>query len=345
MLGTILIYISPIILLTVIVAIHEWGHFYFARRFGVAVSVFSIGFGKKLLSYKDRYNTEWCLSILPFGGYIKPIEDAETDDSNAIGSSMNAIATWKKLIIVLGGPFANFVLTFVLLVFIFCFFGKSTITATVDQVQQDSLAQKYGIKSGDTIVRINDSKIVSFFDIGSSLQKYKNEKNILITVKRNNELVKIFMPVIKNTDKKFVIGVMTDNKITFVKIGFFNAINEAISYMINFIGKIIMFLSSPDTSSLGGPVLIFDQSIKAASYGMVNFLFFMAILSLNLGVLNLLPIPALDGGRFWLIMLEYAPFLTKQHINVINDWAVKLSVIFLLIIFVLITFNDLARFV
>ena len=344
---------TALIILSFLIFFHELGHFIAARFFGVQVDVFSIGFGKKLIS-KQIGKTEWTFSMIPLGGYVKMKGQDDTDPSfvSYDDDSYNVKKPWQKIIILLAGPFANFLLAFLLYLSISAI-GVPKLLAVIGDINTTQPAYKAGVQVGDKITQINGDKIVYWEDIGKSIQK--NPSQIQITLLRENNYVDLtVVPELQNVRNKFneiverkIIGIRPDIKATTtVTYG----LNDGLEYaylqtqnasmlIVKGLQKLLSGLVPMD--QLGGVVSIVDVTAKASSVGIISLLFFTALISVNLGVLNLLPIPALDGGH---IMFNLYEMITKRRPNeeimyklTLIGWAILLSMM------VLGLYNDINR--
>lgn len=309
-----------LIVLSLLVFFHELGHFSAARFFGVKVEVFSIGFGKKLYS-RMMGDTEWSYSLIPLGGYVKMKGQDDTDPTKKSfdSDSYNAKHPWQKIIILLAGPFANILLAFLLYITI-AIIGIPKLLPVLGDIKKESPAFVSGLKANDKIVSINGIEIKYWNEIGEIIQSTNGELSLKII--RNNEPKNITLkPNIES--EKDIFGDMQSRKIIGIlpvgtqEIYHPNPI-ETISYaykqtvisstlIVKSIQKLVT--GAVPTENLGGVISIVDITSKASSDGFSTLLFFAALISVNLGVLNLLPIPALDGGH---IMFNLYEMITRK---------------------------------
>ena len=350
-----------LLVLSFLIFFHELGHFLMARFFGVKVDVFSIGFGKRLFTKKFG-DTEWSISTIPLGGYVKMKgqEDSNPLAKNYDSDSYSAKKPWQKILILLAGPFANFFVAFILYftasqmgTYLSPLFNYSHyISPTIGAFSSDSPAKEAGLKEGDKIVKINGIEIKNWDSIGKSIQKYND--SIEFTILRDNrELTFNIKPLIKEQKNKFgetikrkIIGIapkITDNILKFSPIdGIVFAYNETI-YASTMIFKSVekLITGSVPANQLGGVISIVDITSKASQSGLLALIFFTALISVNLGVLNLLPIPALDGGHIMFNLYEIvarkAPSEKIMYRLTIIGWGILLSLMLLGI------YNDLNR--
>jgi regulator of sigma E protease len=336
---------TALLILSFLIFFHELGHFLAARFFGVQVDVFSIGFGKKLLT-KQIGKTQWTLSMIPLGGYVKMKgqDDADPSFVSYDEDSYNIKKPWQRIIILLAGPFANFLLAFLLYLSI-SFIGVPKLLATVGDVNTTQPAYQAGVQVGDRIVQINGDKILYWEDIGESIQK--SSLNLQLTVLRKNEYVDLTItPQLQQVKNRFnetierrIIGIKPDmNSTRTLHYNLEDGLDYAYTQTKNASMIIVKGLQKllsglVPVEQLGGVVSIVDVTAKASSVGITALLFFTALISVNLGVLNLLPIPALDGGH---IVFNLYEMITKRKPNAeimykltLMGWAILLSVMLL----------------
>ena len=309
-----------LIVLSILVFIHELGHFTVARLLGVKVYVFSIGFGKKLIS-KQWKGTEWSFSLIPLGGYVKMKgqEDLNPAMANNDSDSYNVKTPFERILILLAGPFANFLLAFVLYIAI-GLLGNNHLSATIGKVIENSPAQKAGLMVDDEILKINDITITTWDDLSSVIKK--SNASLKFYIKRKG-VIKTFVILPKLSDsqnmfkekiQKRMIGIAPAPKIVTI---FYSPL-ESISFAYNktiesskmiFLGVQKLIQGIIPSSEIGGVISIGTVISDASQSSFVALLTIMALISVNLGVLNLLPIPALDGGH---IMFNLYEMITKR---------------------------------
>ena len=336
---------TALIILSFLIFFHELGHFTAARFFGVQVDVFSIGFGKKLIT-KQIGKTQWTFSMIPLGGYVKMKGQDDTDPSfvSYDEDSYNIKKPWQRVIILLAGPFANFLLAFLLYLSISAI-GVPKLLAVVGDINSTQPAYKAGVQVGDRITQINGKKIIYWEDIGEGIQN--NTSQLQVTLLRKNEYIDLTItPELQKVRNKFnetverkIIGIRPDiNATTTVAYGLSDGLEYAYTQtqhasmlIIKGLQKLLSGLVPME--QLGGVVSIVDVTAKASSVGIISLLFFTALISVNLGVLNLLPIPALDGGH---IMFNLYEMITKRKPNeeimyklTLMGWAILLSMMIL----------------
>ena len=334
---------------------HELGHFLAARFFGVHVEVFSIGFGKRILSKKFGA-TEWSFSVIPLGGYIrmKGQDDADPSKKSYDEDAYNSKTPFQRIVISLAGPLANFLLAFLLYLSV-ATIGLPTPLANIGKLIQDSPAVKAGLQLEDSIVNIDGNPIKYWSEIGKNIQQ--NSQSHQITILRGNEYIDLTITpkiletknVFGESEKRYLLGISpnpnamgnisygANEGITFA----YEQTKQASLYIVTSLKKLLLGLIPME--NLGGVVGIVDSTSKVSQMGLVAVLMFAALISVNLGVVNLLPIPALDGGH---IMFHLYELITKKPANeqimfklTILGWGVLLGLMLLGL------YNDINRLI
>jgi regulator of sigma E protease len=341
-----------LLVLSVLIFFHELGHFTAARFFGVQVDVFSIGFGKRLWTKKIG-KTEWSLSAIPLGGYVKMKGQDDTDPTKVSydDDSYNSKKPWQRIIILLAGPFANFLMAFMLYLAI-SFIGVPKLLAYVGDVSKDTPAMQAGLQKEDKIIQINGTPVLYWENIGKNINKISGDINLVI--ERHETLIDLTLtPKIIEDENIFgepitrrIIGISPMNKQTTVHYGLIDGLNyaweetkKASLLIFQSVQKLITGVVSAD--KVGGIITIVDVTAQASSAGLLSLFFFTALISVNLGVLNLLPIPALDGGH---IVFNLYEMLTRKEPNekvmmilTMIGWGLLLSLMLLGV------YNDITR--
>jgi regulator of sigma E protease len=314
-------YVVSLLVLSGLIFFHELGHYTAARLVGVYVEVFSIGFGKRLFTFK-AFDTEWSISAIPLGGYVKMKGQDDTNPGKKCydEDSYNAKSPLQRIFILLAGPLANFVLAF-FLYFAIAMGNPSVLAPVIGKVMKDSPAFKAGLDVNDTIVAINNIPIKSWKKMGEEIENAKGA--IALKVKRDGKLELItLVPELKNTKNEFgedikrkmigisAAGVFYEQKLSFSqKIAY--AYNQTIyASTLIFTGVKKLLFGEVPASEMGGVISIVKLTSDATAVGWMSVLFFTALISVNLGVLNLFPIPALDGGH---IMFNLYELITQKE--------------------------------
>ena len=303
-----------IIILGTIVLIHELGHFLFAKIFGVYVYEYSIGMGKKIYSKKPKNSeTEYSIRLFPIGGFVRLAGEEGEDGDTEVPEDRKLYKKgfWQRFLIFCMGPGFNMLLAFVTL-FIMCIFFKGSITTLqLADIPKDYPAYQAGLREGDTIIAVENEKVSTWTQARLKISTVKEGKNINFKVKKENgEIKNILVSPKKEKDKQgnitYVYGVTS--KIIH-KSGLIGSIEYAFIETKNIIlsmGTTIKYLFTGNlgVNDLSGPVGIYEVVDSQAKYGISNLLYLMAYLSINVGVINLIPFPAFDGGHILFLIIE-----------------------------------------
>jgi len=336
--------IVALLVLSVLIFFHELGHFTAARFFGVQVDVFSIGFGKKLYS-RMIGKTQWSISVIPLGGYVKMKGQDDVDPTKVSydEDSYNAKKPWQRIIILLAGPFANFLLAFILY-FAIANLGVPKLVANVGTVGKETPAMQAGLLKDDKILQINGRKIDYWENIGEYINAAKADISLLIERKQQIITLQLAPKVIDDKNifgekiTRRIIGITPSGEKTTVYFGFMEGLDyaweetkKASLLIVQSVQKLITGVVGAD--KLGGVITIVDVTAQASSAGLAALFFFTALISVNLGVLNLLPIPALDGGHIMFNLYEMftgktASDKVMMYITMVG-WALLISLMLL----------------
>ncbi len=359
-------YIVPFLfVLTIVVFFHELGHFLVARLCGIKVLMFSIGFGPEIAGFYDRYGTRWKISAVPLGGYVKFLGDENaasvpdhaaaaemTEDEKAVSFIHKPVG--PRAAVVAAGPIANFILAIAIFAAVFAIFGKQTTSARVDTVQAGSAAQAAGFQPGDLVVAIDGEKIDSFADMqrivsisaGEPLNIEVERGGVHVALKATPER-KELKDRFGNIQRLGVLGIsrsMAPGDIKTEKVGPLRALGMGaqetwfvVDRTLSYIGGI--FAGREGADQLGGPIRIAQVSGQVASAGFVALIHLTAVLSVSIGLLNLFPIPLLDGGHllFYAIEAVRGRPLSERAQEV--GFRIGLAIVVMLMIFA--TFNDI----
>jgi regulator of sigma E protease len=352
-------YLVPfLVILSVVVFVHEFGHYLIARRNGVRVDVFSIGFGTELFGWTDRSGTRWKLSVLPLGGYVKMHGDADatssTIDLSALPDpdSFPSKSVWQRMAIVAAGPVANIVFAIVALSLLFATVGRPFTPAEVGEVQADSAAAAAGLQPGDRIVAVDDEPIESFEQL-QVVVRTSPEQPLTFTIERGGGTLDLVVtPERTEIEDRFgqvhrigLIGVSRSG-VQFKRSNPALAVIEGTAETARLIGGTLyalgeMVVGSRTTEELGGPLRIAQMSGEIARDGLVPMIWFTALLSINLGLINLFPIPMLDGGHLAMYTIEALRGrpLTERT----QEVAFRFGLALVLTLMVFATWNDLVQ--
>lgn len=352
------------ITISVLVFVHELGHYLVARRCGVGVEVFSIGFGKELFGWNDKHGTRWCFSAIPLGGYVKMFGDADATsvlpDQERLAAmsptdrqkSLFSKTVGQRIAVSLAGPLANYLFAIVLLTGLFATVGQPYTPPLVHSVVKDSAAEKAGFKPNDLIVSIDGHAIAKFDDVLFEVRENLG-KELQIDVKRDGQIVPVkITPDIKEmtdrlgkTHKVGMLGIQVTAK-GFTKRSLGSAAYYAVldTYGVTVkslrsIGEMIMGSRSSD--GLSGVIGIAQVTGQAAQMGFAELLWLMAFISISLGLINLFPIPMLDGGHVLFYTIE--GIRGKPLSEKAQEIGFRIGLTFVICLMLFATWNDIVR--
>ncbi|MCL2760666.1 MAG: RIP metalloprotease RseP [Desulfuromonadales bacterium] len=347
--------IIAVVVLGPLIFVHELGHFIFAKLFGVKVETFSLGFGRKLIGKKIG-ETEYILSLLPLGGYVKMLGDSPDVElaEEEIPRSFLGKAPIKRIVIVAAGPIFNIIFAYLIFVVSFMI-GVPVPTAHIGDVMKGSPAEIAGLKTNDLILSVNNKAMDSWVDFTESIAE-ANGRPLAIKAKRGDQILSFnITPAVGTTDDIFgekvsrpMIGVSMSNIKKTVSYSLQDSIvnggKEALgasTLIVKSIQKLIE--GKVPLSSIGSPILIAKVAGDRAKEGLVSFLWIVGFVSINLGLLNFLPIPILDGGH---IVFYGWEMIFRKPMNIrVREIGQQLGLIFLISLMVLAIYNDLIRFI
>ena len=350
--------VSFIVCLGILIFVHELGHFLFAKLFKVRVLKFSLGFGPKIFS-KIVGETEYQLSALPLGGYVKMFGENPDEHEGAASDKEASFAhkkVWQRFMIVFAGPAFNLMFSLVLFFFVFFFMGlpDSRDTTKIGEVTVDSPAATAGILAGDTILTINGHATEEWMDVLNLVKDSKGETLTFLMARDNEEVALKITPAIhpvknifgEEVSERYMIGIIKAEELFFTPTGIIGAFQAACSQTwmyitLTILGFVKLIQQVVPVSELGGPILIAQIAGKQMEAGWINFVFFTGLLSVNLGILNLLPIPVLDGGH--LMFLSFEAIRRKPMSEKMQIFAQQIGIAFLGVAMIFVFYNDLAR--
>jgi len=346
--------VAFVIVLGILVFFHELGHFLVARFFGVGVETFSLGFGPKIYQRRVGF-TQYCISLIPLGGYVKMVgEDPEASlAEKEIPLSFNHKKLYQKILIVAAGPLFNFLLAFLIFYTIFQFSGLYFVKPVVGQVERSSPAEIGGMVTGDVVVAINKKPVSSWDDMVTLIGDSTGEV-LAIQVERDGRghLLQILPKprmsknIFGENIKRFMIGVAASGAVTHISLNPFQALWHGglrtwqIS-KLTVMSVVKIFQGTVAADSLGGPIMIAQMAGKEAKAGAASFFFFIAMLSVNLGIINLFPVPVLDGGH--ISFFCYEAVTGKPAGEKFREQANRVGMGLLLALMVFVFYNDIIR--
>lgn len=346
--------ISFAIVLGVLIFVHEFGHFLLAKLMGVGVKKFSLGFGPKIVGKKIGM-TEYLISAIPLGGYVKMVgESPEKElDESLLPLSFSHKSLFKRSLIVLAGPAFNLLLSVVIFFVFFQVSGLPIMKPEVGEVQEGMPAHEAGIRTGDRVLSIDGKPVARWEDL-ADLIKQSSGGPLRIEILRDNStlLVKMVPKLVSSKNlfgepvEKYVIGITASGAVTIERLNPFQSAAQGVlqtwqigKLTVLAIGKIIAGTISAKT--LGGPIMIAQLAGQQAEAGIINLIFFIALLSVNLGIINLLPIPVLDGGHLLFFLIEA---VSRRPINLkMREVAQQVGIFILVLLMIFVFYNDIVR--
>jgi len=355
-LETMMTIIYAIIVLGVLIFVHELGHFLVARWCGVHVERFSIGFGPPIFEW-TRGETEYCIAAIPFGGYVKMLGEESLDEVNPSDyhRSFQYQSSGRRALIVAAGPLCNFFLALVLFFVVFVFSGIPTLLPEVGSVEPGSPAELAGFKSGDLIIQINERKIAQWDNLSQAIKQWRpGDPPLKIVVDRAGELIVLTVaPEIREVKNIFgevvkrpIIGITASGRVELRKVSLLDAFVQSFVQMVYitklfFLTLVKLIQRIVPFKTVGGPILIAQMAKQQAQAGFFPFIHFIALISLNLGILNLLPFPALDGG--YLVVFTLEAITRRRFHQKAVEWVQKIGFALLIALMVAVFYNDLVR--
>lgn len=325
--------ILAIIMFVILIFPHELGHFIAAKAVGVRVNEFAFGMGP-IIFKKQGEETLYSIRAIPVGGFCAMEgEDEESESGRALGNKK----TWEKILILVSGVLMNLLIAIVIMIGISAYMGVTT--NVIEQVAEGSPAMEYGIKSGDKIKSINGNYTSSWSDILENIKEGENQ----IEVERNGERKFLFVPTVKGVDGRDVIGIRpTRNH------NFFLAIKEGTNMVITMTGQMYkglyqLFTGQVSANDVSGPVGIISAVNATAKQGWFAYAILLALMSMNLAIFNLLPIPGLDGGRMVIVIVK--KIVGDRFTDRLEGYINMGGFIFIIGLIILVTFNDIRKLI
>jgi regulator of sigma E protease len=358
--------LSFLFVLTVVVFFHELGHFLVARWCGVAIKTFSIGFGPEIAGFNDRHGTRWRLSWIPLGGYVKFIDDDNVASAQSGSKTFEQLSpedrkrsfqgkpVWQRAAVVAAGPIANFILAIFIFTAIFTFFGEQTTAAKVDVVTAGSAAEKAGFKPGDRVVSIDGEQIKNFNEMQLIVSTHPGQE-LHFVVERNGKMLELAaVPELKETPDGFggtlrrgLLGIQrsaSPTEWTVERHDPLTALGMAVNHCYSIVAQTFGYLRDvivgrQAADQLGGPIRIAQISGQVAALGIGPLLNLIAFISVSIGLINLFPIPMLDGGHLLFYGIEAVRGRPLSENAQEIGFRIGLALVLMLMIFA--TWNDL----
>lgn len=366
-LSTIFVVVAFIAVLSVIVFVHEYGHYIVGRWCGVGAEEFSIGFGRELFGWTDKRGTRWKVCLLPLGGYVRFVGDmnaASMPDDEAMAEmpqerraiSLFAQPVWKRALVIAAGPVANFLFAIAIFSIFLAVNGKTITEPRLDKVVEGSRAEVAGLKAGDLVLSVDGRRIEDFSELTQRvvisaeqpLHLKVDRAGTLIDITATPALAKLKAPIgyVDGGQLGIVVDRSVAGRLKTENLGIGGAVVEGVSMTWSIIDQSLSTLGKLVTgkisfSQLSGPLGIAQMTGKVAEQGLLDLIGFAAFLSVSIGMVNLLPIPVLDGGHLLFCLIEA---ITRKPLNEkVQELAFKLGLALILIVFVLVSMGDIGR--
>jgi len=347
--------IGFVVVLGVLIFFHELGHFIMAKVFGVGVEKFSLGFGPKIFG-KIVGRTDYRLSAIPLGGYVKMVgeqPDEELDPAD-LPYSFTHKPVLQRMLIVAAGPFFNFFLAIFIFFGIFCFAGMMMLQPVIGEVKAGFPAETAGIISNDKVIEINGSPVDNWtqmaemiMDSGGSPLNFtllRDSQQIRLSVTPSDDVME---NIFGEEQHRYIIGVSSTGEVITRKLGVVEAFTESLNrtYLIcklTILSVVKVFQGTIPAKTIGGPILIAQMAGEQVEQGVVSLLAFIALISVNLGILNLLPVPVLDGGHILFFSIEA---IIRRPVSIkTREIAQQVGIFLLMMLMVFVFYNDIMRF-
>lgn len=348
--------IGLLIVLGVLIFFHELGHFIMARAFGVGVEKFSLGFGPALVKWK-KGRTEYCIAAFPLGGFVKMVgeqPDSPLSDEDK-PYAFNHKPVFQRMIIVAAGPVFNFLLAIIIFFVLFSVAGLMFLKPEIGEVRADSPAAEAGLLKGDRITWIEGKAIESWSEMAEAIAASGGAPVAIRIDREGRETEMVVKPVVEPMEDifgeiqdRYIIGVTAAGSTDVIRLGPLEAFGESLhrTYLIvelTILSVVKMIRGAVSVDNLGGPIMIAQMAGEQVRHGLINLLGFIALVSINLGILNLLPIPVLDGGHLMFFSIEAAkgsPVSIRTR-----EVAQQIGLFILLTLIIFVFYNDIMRII
>ncbi|WP_417618809.1 RIP metalloprotease RseP [Parasphingorhabdus sp.] len=361
--GILLTLFAFLVVIGVLVFVHEMGHYLVGRWCGVKAETFAIGFGKEIAGWTDKRGTRWKICMLPLGGYVQFAGDMEPSGTKSSdwlslpaeerNQTFQSKSLWKRAAIVFAGPAINFIFAILIIMGFVIAYGTSATLPVVSEVSPNSTAAAIGMEPGDRVISVNGEKIELFEDLRQKIMLIP-EQNVEIVYERDGQRIakqgKTGVQILKDRfGNEYRLGLlgMSSSKVEWREVTPLEAPAVAVEKTIGIVDQITTTLGQVITGKrsikeLGGPLKIAQVSGEQFKLGLESFILFVALISINLGFINLLPIPMLDGGHLMFYAIEAVR--RKPASAKVQEWAFRSGLALVMVFMVVVTFNDLSSF-
>lgn len=346
---------ATIIVLGSLIFVHEFGHFIVAKLVGIRVLVFSLGFGRRIFGFTIG-ETDYRVCILPLGGYVKLAGESPEEELSE-GEEKEAFVNqplWKRFATVAAGPISNLFFALFILMMVFIIKGVPLgLTTDIGSVTKDSPAMLAGIKAGDVVVAVDGKKVGRWDELSDLVQAAKGAKIEITVLREARELSFVVVPkmtTLKDLEGKeqsrYLVGITALGSVLYERVGFVESVVEAATYSWNITRLTVVIVKKLlvreiSAKNLAGPIGIAQMAGQQAEKGVVDLVFFTALLSINLGILNLLPIPIFDGGHLVFFSIEFIKGKPLSERN--QAIAQRAGLVLVILLAILVFYNDIAR--
>ena len=341
-----------IVVLGVLIFFHELGHFLVARLFGVGVEKFSLGFGPRILG-KTVGMTDYRISLIPLGGYVKMVgEEPDSEiEPYLIPKSFTHKSVFKRFLIVAAGPFFNLLLAVIIFFLVFQISGTYVLRPLVGEVDTPSPAARAGLQKDDLIVSINGKAVASWEDMAAQITESGGRPLVIVVDRAGRRLTLELRPELTTTKdlfgedvQRYVIGIRSANDVIPQKLSFVDAVQMSFVRTweitrLTVLSVVKLIEGKLPATTLGGPIKIAQMAGAQAKEGMLNLMVFTAVISINLGILNFLPIPVLDGGHLLFFTIE---MISRRPVSIkVREIAQQFGIFLLILLMIFVIYNDI----